>query len=82
MSAPSPHILNCSKGKDSLPSFIDVGWRIHIARNVVCGPPMEESKGSALILKSKNIVVLEKLTKSLGKPSKKRIFYVCGVTDS
>lgn len=34
-------------------------WRSLIARNVVCGPPMEESKGSALILKSKNIVMMK-----------------------
>ena len=59
VSAPPPHILNCSKGKDSLPPFTGVGWRIHIARNVVCGPPMEESKGSALLVKSKNIVKMK-----------------------
>lgn len=35
-----------------------------------------------IFLKSRNIFVLEKLSKSLGKPSKKRIFYVCCVTDT
>lgn len=34
-------------------------WRSLIARNVVCRPPMEESKGLALILKSKNIVMMK-----------------------
>ena len=30
-----------------------------ITRDVVCGPPVEESKGSVLILNSKNVVAME-----------------------
>lgn len=56
----APYLLTAVRVKTIFHHSLMLVWRSLICqRNVVCRPPMEESKGSALILKSKNIVMMK-----------------------